>query len=119
VVEEAVKAFVSAKGDLADRVMAAMEAADARGGDSRCNCDRPPNPPAPCDHKTAHVAYIVGADKKDQSGEGLNDGRYLLEIQVTDKDIQADENDNPVKTLRIRYDRWRKARAAKRGSGSL
>ncbi|HWP41988.1 MAG TPA: DUF1028 domain-containing protein, partial [Blastocatellia bacterium] len=33
VVEEAVKAFRSAKGSLADRVMAAMEAADARGGD--------------------------------------------------------------------------------------
>src|SRR5262249_43397669 len=65
VVEEAVKAFRKAKGSLADRVMAAMEAADARGGDRRCNCNTPPDPPAPCDNKTAHVAYLVVAGKND------------------------------------------------------
>jgi hypothetical protein len=30
---------------------------------------------------------------------------YYLEIQVTDQDIRLDENDNPVKTLRTRYNR--------------
>lgn len=111
VVEEAVKAFVNAKGTLADRVMAAMETADARGGDRRCNCKTPPDPPAPCDRKTAHVAYLVVAGKKDRQGQGLNDGTYLLEIQVTDQDIKPDEHDNPVKTLRLRYDSWVKAHA--------
>jgi uncharacterized Ntn-hydrolase superfamily protein len=111
VVEDAVNAFKQAKGTLADRVMAAMEAADARGGDRRCNCDSKPDPPAPCDHKTAHVAYIVVANKGDKMGEGLNDGSYFLEIQVTDQDIKPDENDNPVKTLRMRYDRWVKEHA--------
>ena len=106
VVEEAVKAFNLAKGSLADRVMSAMEAADGRGGDRRCNCNSKPDPPAPCDNKTAHVAYLVVANKSDKIGEGLNDGVYYLEIQVTDQDIRPDENDNPVKTLRIRYDRW-------------
>ena len=43
-------------------------------------------------------------------GEGLNDGRYFLELDVTDKNIQANENDNPVKTLRLRYDRWKASR---------
>src|SRR5262249_33973007 len=38
VVPNAVKAFVAAKGGVTDRVMAAMEAADAAGGDSRCTC---------------------------------------------------------------------------------
>ena len=109
VVEEAVKAFRAAKGSLADRVMAAMEAADAHGGDRRCNCETPPDPPAPCDNKTAHVAYIVIANQKDKMGSGLNDGSYYREISVTDKDITADENDNPVKTLRIRYDKWRRS----------
>ncbi len=108
VVEEAVKAFRNAKGSLADRVMAAMEAADARGGDRRCNCNTPPNPPAPCETKTAHVAYLVVANKNDRMGSGLNDGTYSCEISVTDKDIKADENDNPVKTLRMRYDKWRR-----------
>jgi uncharacterized Ntn-hydrolase superfamily protein len=109
VIEQAVQAFRSAKGSLADRVMAAMEAADARGGDRRCNCNTPPNPPASCDNKTAHVAYLVVADKHDKRGAGLSDGKYHLEIQVADSDIQSDENDNPVKTLRIRYERWRKS----------
>jgi len=111
VVEEAVKAFKQAKGSLADRVMAAMEAADSRGGDRRCTCDSKPDPPAPCDHKTAHVAYIVVANKGDKMGEGLSGGSYYLEIQVTDQDIKPEENDNPVKTLRMRYDRWVKEHA--------
>jgi len=106
VVEQAVKAFKNAKGSLADRVMAAMEAADSRGGDRRCNCNSQPDPPAPCDNKTAHVAYIVAANKNDKMGAGLSDGSYYMEIQVTDQDIKPDENDNPVKTLRMRYDRW-------------
>lgn len=106
VVEEAVKAFNATKGTLADRVMAAMEAADSRGGDRRCNCNTKPDPPARCDNKTSHVAYLVVANKSDKIGVGLNDGKYNLEIQVTDQDIRPEENDNPVKTLRIRYDRW-------------
>jgi uncharacterized Ntn-hydrolase superfamily protein len=114
VVEEAAKAFRQAKGTLTDRVMAAMEAADSRGGDRRCNCNSLPDPPAPCDNKTAHVAYIVAANKSDKMGQGLNDGNYFMELQVSDQDIKPDENDNPVKTLRVRYDRWMREQA-KRG----
>jgi len=118
VVEEAVKAFRLARGSIADRVMAAMEAADSRGGDRRCNCNSKPDPPAPCDNKTAHVSYIVVANKNDKMSAGLNDGNYYLEIQVTDQDIQPDENDNPVKTLRMRYDRWVKDHAQRGRSKS-
>lgn len=109
VIESAVEAFRKTKGGLSDRVMAAMEAADARGGDRRCNCNTQPDPPAPCNNKTSHVAYIVLAKKSDRPGEGINDGSYYLDIQVTDEDIKAEEDDNPVKTLRLRYDRWRKS----------
>ena len=118
VVEEAVEAFNKSKGTLADRVMAAMEAADSRGGDRRCNCNTKPDPPAPCDNKTAHVAYIVVVNKSDKIGEGLNDGSYFLEIQATDQDIWPDENDNPVKTLRTRYNRWVKDHARRGRSKS-
>lgn len=118
VVEEAVKAFKQTKGTLADRVMAAMEAADSRGGDRRCTCNAKPDPPAPCDNKTAHVAYLVAANKSDKIGEGLNDGSYYLEIQVTDQDIKPDENDNPVRTLRMRYNRWIKDQARRGRSKS-
>jgi hypothetical protein len=60
--------------------------------------------------------YIVVSNKSDKMGQGLNDGNYHLEIQVTDQDIQPGENDNPVKTLRMRYDRWMKAHAVSRRS---
>ena len=103
VVESAVKAFEAVQGSLTDRVMAAMEAADAKGGDSRCTCATEPKTEAPCDGKTSHVAYILRADKTDRNGESFNDGSYAMFISVTDKDIKPTENANPVKTLRMRY----------------
>ena len=42
VMYEAALAFTRTKGTLADHVMAAMEAADAKGGDKRCNCETDP-----------------------------------------------------------------------------
>jgi uncharacterized Ntn-hydrolase superfamily protein len=108
VVLKAVDAFVAAKGMLSDRVMAAMEAADAAGGDSRCSCDREPKANAPCTTKTAHVAYLLEALKSDTNGESYNDGKYHMYFSVTDQDITPDEDANPVRTLRMRYDRARK-----------
>jgi uncharacterized Ntn-hydrolase superfamily protein len=110
VVKDAVAAFIKATGSLTDRVMAAMEAADAAGGDSRCSCDNPRNPvvAAPCTTKHAHVAYLLRAEAGDASGPAYNEGRYSLFIDVTDQNIQADEDANPVKTLRKRYDAVKK-----------
>lgn len=108
VVTSAVEAFTKATGLLSDRVMAAMEAADAKGGDSRCTCDRGPKIDAPCTTKTAHVAYILQAQKTDTNGPSYNDGQYELFISVTDRDITPQEDANPVKTLRMRYDRRKK-----------
>ena len=111
VVVDAVQAFGAAKGELTDRVMAAMEVADARGGDSRCSCERGPKIDAPCTTKTAHVAYILQALKGDRPGETYNDGQYAMYISVTDQDITPKEDANPVKTLRMRYDAWKKSGA--------
>ena len=107
VVHEAVAAFKAETGSLTDRVMAAMEAADAAGGDVRCTCETEPVLSAPCDGKTSHVAYILAADPDDQEGPSFNDGDYSLYIDVTDQNIRPDENANPVTTLRMRYDRWK------------
>ena len=107
VVHLAVEAFKAEAGTMADRVMAAMEAADAAGGDGRCTCESEPIPDAPCDGKTSHVAYLLVADADDPEGESFNDGEYSLFIDVTDENIQPDENANPVVTLRMRYDRWK------------
>jgi hypothetical protein len=119
VVPNGVQAFINTKGALTDRVMAAMEAADGSGGDSRCTCPPWPadglRPANPCDGRTAHVAYILMAEPKDTSGTSHNDGKYAMYLTVSqpgaDKgpnQIKPGENLNPVKTLRQRYDAWRK-----------
>ena len=123
VVPNAVQAFVAAGGAMTDRVMAAMEAADGSGGDSRCTCPPWPadgsKPAIPCDGRTAHVAYILMADKTDASGDSHNNGKYAMYITASPPGpdhgphaIKAGENLNPVKTLRMRYDAWRKAQPA-------
>jgi hypothetical protein len=123
VVPNAVQAFVAAGGAMTDRVMAAMEAADGSGGDSRCTCPPWPadgsKPAIPCDGRTAHIAYILMADKADASGDSHNNGTYAMYITTSQpgpdhgpQAIKAGENLNPVKTLRLRYDAWRKAQPA-------
>ena len=77
VIHNAALAFTVASGTLADRVMAAMEAADAKGGDRRCT-----------DGRTAYVAYILIIDKS---------GKETY-ITATDED-----SPNPIPALRTRY----------------
>ncbi len=124
VVPNAVKAFLAAQGGVTDRVMAAMEAADAAGGDSRCTCQTPAVPAAsssiPCTTRTSLVAYILAADPQDTNGpanqpNSHNDGKYAMYVTVSQPNhgpafnIQPGENLNPVKTLRLRYEAWLKA----------
>jgi uncharacterized Ntn-hydrolase superfamily protein len=111
VMHQAALAFTRATGTMADRVMAAMEAADLNGGDHRCNCGNNPLDFVPCDNKTAHVAYLTIANKDDAVGVTHNDGKYFAFISVTDDNIVKGESANPVKTLRLRYDAWKKAGA--------
>jgi hypothetical protein len=133
VVPSAVHAFIEAKGGITDRVMAAMEAADAAGGDSRCTCtvggqrgangEAPqPTKEIPCTIRTSLVAYILAADPKDQNGSmdalnSHNNGKYSMYITVSQPNhgptynIKPGEDLDPVKTLRKRYDAWIKAHA--------
>src|SRR5262245_66578398 len=101
--------------------MAAIEAADAGGCDTRCSCPPPPTdgstPANPCTAKTAHVAYILMSEPGDTNGDSHNNGTYKMFIKVaqpnapnTDRGpgaIKPGEDLNPVKTLRVRYDAWR------------
>jgi uncharacterized Ntn-hydrolase superfamily protein len=113
VVHLAALAFTRAAGTMADRVMAAMEAADQNGGDHRCNCGNNPLDFVPCDGKTAHVAYIAIAEKTDTPGITHNDGKYFAYLSVTDDNTQKGESGNPVKTLRLRYEAWKTAGAGR------
>lgn len=117
VVHDAVAAFTRATGMLTDRVMAAMVAADRMGGDVRCNCNVPPILTVRCTNKTADVAYILLADRHDPNGSSFNNGRYALYISVTDQNITPGEDANPVRTLRMRYDAWKRSRHAARAVG--
>jgi uncharacterized Ntn-hydrolase superfamily protein len=112
-VSAAKRAFVKGKGSLTERVMAAMEAIDAKGGDQRCSCASFPRVDAPCVTKTAQVAYVARVDRTDKVGESFSDGQYAMYISVTDRDTKPSEDANPVKTLRLRYEAW-KARAGVR-----
>lgn len=109
VVTAAVDAFLAAEGTVTDRVMAAMEAADFNGGDSRCSCRTDPVPETEmgCTHRTAHVAYIAAAKPEDTVGEDHSDGDYTLFIDVDDENTTMAESPNPVATLRMRYDAWK------------
>jgi len=123
-IRKAAKAFEDAKGALTDRVMAALESGDANGGDIRCSCPPPAPEKLPCDNKHAHVAFILMADPTDTNGDSHNNGKYALYITVSQPPrdpaaaadhvmgAKAGESLNPVKTLRLRYDAWRKTMAA-------
>ena len=75
---------------------------------------------AQCERNPAHVmieavllvfiAYILLAEKTDTNKASYSDGDYSMFISVSESDIKADEDANPVKTLRLRYDAWRKAK---------
>ena len=119
VITEAARVLRETPGSVTDRVMAAMDKADELGGDRRCTCDSQPLAIAPCTGKVAHVAYILAADPADALGthagkppedraQPWNDGKYALFITVTPPTTLPTEDANPVRTLRMRYDAWKK-----------
>ena len=122
VVPNAVKAFLHTNGALTDRVMAALEIADQYGGDSRCTCPPLPadgsKPAIACEGRTSYISYILMANKTDTNGDSHNNGKYAMYLTVTQpgqggpNEIKPGENLNPVKTLRMRYDTWRKTQPA-------
>jgi uncharacterized Ntn-hydrolase superfamily protein len=112
VVFAAEAAFRTQKGDMAEKMMAAMEAARVLGGDGRCSCNsaRPTScgVPPPSFEKSAHVGVVVLARVGDVNGgcnanRGCADGTYYLNLNVIDGAGDPD----PVKTLQQRYFLWR------------
>jgi uncharacterized Ntn-hydrolase superfamily protein len=82
VVSEMAKAFENSKGDLGDRLITALEAGQAAGGDSR--------------GKESAALYIV----RQGWGYGGND-RF--------RDVRVDDNPEPIKELRRVYDVYKKS----------
>jgi hypothetical protein len=105
-------AFRQARGDLSQRIMVAMEAARAWGGDGRCSCHSI-NPtqcgsPPPDFEKSAHCGYVLLARLGDSDGDcepvlGCATGDYYLRISVSGNWTDED----PVFALQKMYDDWR------------
>lgn len=113
VVFAAEAAFRATKGDMGQRMLAAMQAARALGGDGRCSCNA--NAPTSCGvpppnfRKSAHVGVMIVARVGDTNGgctanRGCATGDYYLNLNVRGGVAAPD----PVETLGKRYDTWRR-----------
>jgi len=110
---EAEKALVNTPGDLSQKLMAAMEAARAMGGDGRCSCS--PSAPTSCGAppvngftKSAHCAFVSVARIGDELGKcnssvGCADGDFFLELNF----VGAASDPDPVLVVADLYDAWR------------
>lgn len=113
VVFAAEAAFRGTKGDMGQRMMGAMHAARALGGDGRCSCA--PNDPTGCGvpppgfTKSAHVGVLIVARPGDEDNgcnpnQGCARGRYYLNRNIRSGVAALD----PVLQLQGQYDYWRK-----------
>ena len=105
-------AFRAAEGDMGQRVMIAMEAARAWGGDGRCSCHSTYptqcGSPPPDFVKSAHCGYVLLARVGDRDGDcepvlGCATGDYYLRISTTGNWNHED----PVFVMQEMYDAWR------------
>jgi len=108
---KAEEALVQAQGDLAQKIMAGMNAAKNYGGDGRCSCKEWAPTVCGCpptkvkfkkekNRKSAHVGYLVVARIGDKDGvfnsnAGFANGEYYMDLNVTTQS-PAD----PVDTLK-------------------
>ncbi|MCK6447119.1 MAG: DUF1028 domain-containing protein [Planctomycetes bacterium] len=110
---DAEQALLNTNGDLSQKLMAAMQAAKAQGGDGRCSCA--PQNPTGCgcvtsgQKKSAHVAFIIVAREGDPLGvctgaAGCANGGYWLDLEIPG--VPSNPVD-PVDSLQVAYDAWR------------
>ena len=111
VVTDAVTALRTTKGDLALKMMAAMEAARKMGGDGRCSCTT--GTPTSCGtppksfKKTADIGFMmigrIGDTDGTCGGGGCATGKYYMNLNVITYGFGPD----PVLTLKTMHDKWR------------
>ncbi|MCH2101504.1 MAG: DUF1028 domain-containing protein [Planctomycetes bacterium] len=113
VIEEAERTFLSAPGDLSQRVMAAMETARSLGGDGRCSC-RPIDPtgcgtPPPNFSQSATIGYLLVSRPGDPAlTECLETGCVPLDSYLVLNEPWHQMGDpDPVDLIRAQYDAWR------------
>ena len=117
VVSAAEAAIIGTTGDLAEKLMAGMEAAHAQGGDGRCSCDpgdadRCGSPPPGFDpdvDKSAHIGFMMLSRIGDIDGVcnstvGCGTGDYYMDLNIS---FQDRNDPDPVIQLREEFDAWR------------
>jgi hypothetical protein len=111
-VDMAELALLNTPGDLGQKVMAAMEAARAAGGDGRCSCSNAAptscGSPPPGNWKSAHTAFILLARVGESTGvctgnSGCANGSYYLKRNA----VGSIGDPDPVIELQGKYDAWR------------
>lgn len=117
VFREARNTLIATPGDLAEKLMAAMETARFYGGDGRCSCDqnRPFScgSPPPSFTKSAHVGFMLigrigdpDAPCSNRNGNDCATAQYYMRLNVAGNSATASSPD-PVFQLRDQYDEWR------------
>ncbi|MDA0666934.1 MAG: DUF1028 domain-containing protein [Planctomycetota bacterium] len=111
VITEAELALRNTPGDLGQRVMAAMEAAQAMGGDGRCSCS--PQAPTSCGSppssftKSAHIGFLITARPGDEPFcDAFGCGKGDLYMVINKAGLDANDPD-PVFEMRIKFDQLR------------
>jgi uncharacterized Ntn-hydrolase superfamily protein len=113
-------ALIQTRGDLGQKLMAAMQAAKYYGGDGRCSCHEtdptgcgtPPvkNQESDPYWKSAHVGYMVlsrigDTDGTFSSSTGFACGSYYMDLKADTSSV------DPVDTLQVLFDEFRASKA--------
>ncbi len=112
VITMAEQAIANTVGDVGQKLMAAMEAARAMGGDGRCSCGANPTgcgSPPPAFTKSSHIGLVIVSRPGDldapcTGSSGCGAGDYYLDINIANQ--QAADPD-PVLQIQALYDAWR------------
>ena len=119
VLSAAEQAIVNNPGDVADKLMGAMQAARMMGGDGRCSCTSggPTScgSPPPNFTKSAHIGLMVVSRPGDMDapcngGLGCGAGTYWLDLNVANQPASAPD---PVLQLQTMFNLWRSQEAGR------
>ena len=119
VVTAAEQALVTTPGGLPDKLMAAMEAARAMGGDGRCSCSQfsptACGSPPPSFNKSSHIALMIVSRPSDVDAPcgaalGCGAGDYWLDLNVANQPASAPD---PVLTLQGLFQTWKQSQVGR------
>lgn len=113
VITAAEQAILNTPGTIADKLMAAMQAARSMGGDGRCSCNASAptscGSPPPSFTKSAHIGLMIVSrpsdiDRPCDGASGCGAGTYWLDLNVANQPATAPD---PVLTLQTMYTTWK------------